>query len=70
MYEECLTRCVEVIKAEDACPEFCDFASHVYNHDPKIFTTFTQLYQQDTEVLVGVSTHRFFLNHIHSPIDW
>ena len=55
MYEECLARCVNVIKAEEACPEFCDFVSHVYNHDPQIFTTFTQLYRQDINVLVSAT---------------
>ena len=33
-------------------PLFCDFVNHLYNHDPTIFNTFSELYNQDAEVMV------------------
>merc|ERR1711879_967912 len=51
MYDECLATCEEVIKDQGACPLFCDFVNHLYNHDPTIWETITNVYRQDEEVI-------------------
>uniref|UniRef100_A0A7S4MNI2 Uncharacterized protein n=1 Tax=Vannella robusta TaxID=1487602 RepID=A0A7S4MNI2_9EUKA len=51
VYDECLAVCDDAIKQEDACPEFCDFVNHLYNHDPTIFQTLTTHYRQDIDVI-------------------
>ena len=55
VYDECLAVCDDAIKQEDACPEFCDFVNHLYNHDPTIFQTLTTHYRQDIDVIVSLT---------------